>query len=213
MDVHPPHEPIRSWKDFLLHLLTITIGLLIALALEAAVESLHYRHLVKAARENLRHEIKENHEVFAENLQSLQADRDFLVHNIEQLRDIRSGKPPEHIDMHWKFGWSAFVDSAWKSAGDIGAIPHMQPETIEAYAVIYKQQELVNDQGKGILLDQAKAAAPLQFAKDPNDPRDLLPADLQTMMLATAELTARIATLEMLMQPLDAGYTSLLAQE
>lgn len=31
LEVHPPHHSISGWRDFLLHLLTITIGLLIAL--------------------------------------------------------------------------------------------------------------------------------------------------------------------------------------
>jgi hypothetical protein len=57
VDVHPPHHPIRSWKEFLLHLVTITVGLLIALALEAAVEAAHHRHIVRDARENLRREM------------------------------------------------------------------------------------------------------------------------------------------------------------
>lgn len=38
LDVHPPHHAIRGWKDFLLHLLTITIGLLLALSLEGWLE-------------------------------------------------------------------------------------------------------------------------------------------------------------------------------
>jgi hypothetical protein len=38
LDVHAPHEPIRGWKDFLLHLFTIMVGLLIALGLEGLVE-------------------------------------------------------------------------------------------------------------------------------------------------------------------------------
>jgi hypothetical protein len=50
MDLHPPHQPIHTLKDFLLHLLTITVGLFIALTLEAAIESLHHRHLVRDAR-------------------------------------------------------------------------------------------------------------------------------------------------------------------
>jgi hypothetical protein len=49
MDVQPPQQPIHSVKDFLLHLLTITVGLLIALALEAAVQYLHHRSLVRDA--------------------------------------------------------------------------------------------------------------------------------------------------------------------
>ncbi len=45
LDVHPPHEKIHGFRDFLLHLLTITIGLLIALGLEALVERVHQNHL------------------------------------------------------------------------------------------------------------------------------------------------------------------------
>lgn len=37
MEVHPPHKPIHSVKEFMVHLLAITIGLLIALGLEASV--------------------------------------------------------------------------------------------------------------------------------------------------------------------------------
>jgi hypothetical protein len=75
MDVHPPHQPIRSWKDFLLHLLTITIGLFIALTLEASIESIHHRHLVREAHRNLRQEIQANHALYATNLQRLQGNR------------------------------------------------------------------------------------------------------------------------------------------
>jgi hypothetical protein len=34
IEVHPPEEPLHGWRDFLIHLATITIGLLIALSLE-----------------------------------------------------------------------------------------------------------------------------------------------------------------------------------
>jgi cell division protein FtsB len=212
LDVHPPHEPIRSWRDFLLHLATITIGLLIAVALEAGVEELHYRHIVAAARANLRREITENHATYAQNLQSLEADQERLKHDIDQLRDIRAGKPPEHIDMHWSFDWSSYVDSAWQSARDIGAIAHMRPDAIEVYSEIYNQQRYVNDMGAGILADEAKAAAPLLFAKDGADPRDLTPGDIQAMLLASAELSARIVTLEPLMKTLDDDYAALLKE-
>jgi hypothetical protein len=33
-DVHPPHSPIHGWRDFFVQLVTITAGLLIALALD-----------------------------------------------------------------------------------------------------------------------------------------------------------------------------------
>jgi len=31
VDIHPPHGPVNSFKDFLLHLLTVILGILIAL--------------------------------------------------------------------------------------------------------------------------------------------------------------------------------------
>jgi hypothetical protein len=44
LDVHPPHEAAHTWKDFFIHIITIIIGLLIAIGLEQTVEALHHRH-------------------------------------------------------------------------------------------------------------------------------------------------------------------------
>src|SRR6202047_2271087 len=126
LDVHPPHGPIRSWKDFTLHLVTITIGLLIALTLQAAVEAMHHRHMVKEARANVRREIVENQKLYTENLRSLQAKMVELQQDIDQLRELRAGKTPEHFDVQWSFDWNGFVESAWMSARDIGAVGYMQ---------------------------------------------------------------------------------------
>ena len=60
LDVHAPHHPIGGWKDFLVHLITITVGLLIAVGIEGCVE-LHREHkLVREARETMREEIQYN---------------------------------------------------------------------------------------------------------------------------------------------------------
>ncbi len=44
MDVHPPQHPLHTWSDFWIHLGTITIGLVIALGLEATAEWMHRVH-------------------------------------------------------------------------------------------------------------------------------------------------------------------------
>jgi hypothetical protein len=207
MDVHPPHEPIRSWKDFILHLLMITLGLLIALALQAAVESLHHRHMVREARANLRREIVENQRLYTENLRSVQTELVRLEQNIEQLRELRAGKTPEHFDLQWSFDWNGFVESAWMSARDIGAVGYMEPDVIEEYSTLYRQQTFVNEEGVGILFDQAKAAAPLLAAKNHKDPKELLPGDIQAMLLSAAELEGRVKTLQATMKTLDVDYT------
>jgi hypothetical protein len=43
LDVHAPHDTIHTWKAFFIHIATIVIGLLIAIALEQTVEYLHHR--------------------------------------------------------------------------------------------------------------------------------------------------------------------------
>jgi hypothetical protein len=212
LDIHPPHGPIRSWKDFALDLLMITIGLLIALALQAAVESLHHRHMVKEARANLRREIVENQRHYAENLRGLQVKMVELQQDIDQLRELRAGKTPEHFDVQWSFDWNGFVDSAWTSARDIGAVGYMQPEVVEKYWGLYRQQALVNEAGVSILLDEAKAAAPSLLAKNRKDPKELLPGDIQAMLLSAAELEGRVQILQLMMKTLDEDYTALLRQ-
>jgi len=56
LEVHPPHETAHSWKDFLLHIATICVGLLIAVALEQTVEAVHRAGERRELREELVHE-------------------------------------------------------------------------------------------------------------------------------------------------------------
>lgn len=212
MDVHPPHEPIRSWKDFLLHLLTITIGLLIALALEAGVEAIHHRHMVRDAHANLRREIAANHRLYSDNLRSLEADLGLLSQNIDQLRELRAGRPPQPFGLHWSFAWNSYGDSAWRSARDLGAVAYMEPRDDEEYSAIYGQQTFVNAAGAQILFDEAKAAAPQRTTKNHADPAELTPADVQAMMNSAAELAARLDQLKLTMRALDDAYVEALRQ-
>lgn len=61
LDVHPPHESAHSWTDFLVHIATIVVGLLIAVGLEQTVEAVHHHHQVAELREQM-------HAVFENNL-------------------------------------------------------------------------------------------------------------------------------------------------
>jgi len=60
LDVHPPHHPTHTWKDFFIHIATIVVGLLIAVGLEQTVEALHHRHQLQKAREELQDDIAAN---------------------------------------------------------------------------------------------------------------------------------------------------------
>jgi hypothetical protein len=50
LDVHAPHQTVHTWKDFLVHIAAIAIGLLLALALEKLAEYIHERRQLTEAR-------------------------------------------------------------------------------------------------------------------------------------------------------------------
>jgi hypothetical protein len=137
----------------------------------------------------------------------LQRNRELLAHNIEQLRDLRSGKKLQTPDLNWKWSWNSYREAAWKSARDIGAIAHMDLQTIEGYDLVYGQQGYVNEDATTLVLDEDRIGSPLRIAKDANA---LLPGEVQSMLLATAELDARIESLQRLMNYLDNNYVSAL---
>ena len=205
MDIHPAHHAPRSWQDFFLQLLVITIGLFIALTLQAGVESLHHRHLVRDARENLRREIQINLKRYAENVENLEKNRRQFAHDIDQLRLLRSGKPIEKNALTWGWDWNGFIDASWKTARDTGAVSYMSSDLINAYTELYFQQDYVNTQALAIMNDGAKSAAPLKVAIDPSA---LSPVDIQAMLINLAESDIKLATLQALMKSLDEMYAN-----
>jgi hypothetical protein len=74
LDVHPPHAPAHTWRDFLLHIATICVGLLIAIGLEQSVEYLHHRHQRHQLDEDLLTEARSNEQLI---------DHDLLLRNLE----------------------------------------------------------------------------------------------------------------------------------
>jgi hypothetical protein len=56
LDVHPPHHPTHTWRDFFIHIATIIVGLLIAIGLEQTVEALHRAHERRVLQTALVHE-------------------------------------------------------------------------------------------------------------------------------------------------------------
>jgi len=68
MDVHAPHAGIHTWRDFWIHLGTITIGLLIAVSLEQGVEWMHRIHERHVLQHDLREEAEHNLHILAEDM-------------------------------------------------------------------------------------------------------------------------------------------------
>ncbi len=73
MDIEPPHGPVETWRDFFVHLVIITLGLLIALALEGIVGYIHERHLVHEANANITSEMHDNQKEVEDSVKAARA--------------------------------------------------------------------------------------------------------------------------------------------
>jgi hypothetical protein len=79
LEVHAPHPSIRTWKDFLIHIATITIGLLIAVGLEQSVEALHHRHQREQLEDQMRDVFESNLKRNEKTFQQLKAQHAYLA--------------------------------------------------------------------------------------------------------------------------------------
>lgn len=159
MDVHAPHNPIHSWKDFLLHLVIITVGLLIAVGIEGCVE-LHREHkLVKEARATMREEIQHNSDEMKDAVTSLEKQQAAMQKNIDILTRILENpkdKEAQKASINADFGTVGLHDTAWKTAQATGALSFMPYAEAQRYSDVYGTQGDFLKQQDKILEDEAQ---------------------------------------------------------
>jgi hypothetical protein len=201
MDVHAPHEPIHTWRDFAIHLVVITIGLLIALSLESLVEHIHQRHLLHTAETNLHVELQDNRDLLAGDERQLNRTEAELQNDIATLTSRKSNPSvATPLDLGWT--WNGMEDSAWTTARDSGALTLMPYDAEQAWSVIYGQQGVVNDQARVYILDIYRAQAPLKgrtFAQ-------LTPAELDQAIAGVQQALVDLDLLRDLCKSLDKIY-------
>lgn len=156
IDVHAPHERIAGFQDFLLHLLTITIGLLIALSLEGLVEWRHHVHLVEKAQETLHAELAFNARQLHNALQKVQTERaivDANLHALARIQEDPSGKATRNANLRATFRQVGLRDTAWKTAQATGALGYMPYDEVERYADVYQSHAAYIDANQKIATD------------------------------------------------------------
>src|SRR5215813_2480722 len=87
MEIHAPEKPVLTVKEAAVHLLIVTVGILIALSLEAIVEYVHHRTIVREAREIMREEIDRA-------LAHVKAQGAFLSTGIDYAQAVAHGETP-----------------------------------------------------------------------------------------------------------------------
>ena len=198
LDVHVPHEKIHGLRDFFLHLLTITIGLLIALSLEGCVEWQHHRHLVREAEAALHQEIENNAKQVARIRQQVQDHRKQLDQDLGVLAQMRT-HAGVHETLSLTFSMMSFDDVSWKTAQTTGAFAYMPYTDAREFSDISSAQDELYRAQQQVVEDVMPAAAPVVA----------LPKGVQPGPSGIDEMTTRIGMVEMRLSLVDSLINSL----
>jgi hypothetical protein len=159
VDVHAPHSSIHGWKDFLLHLVTITVGLLIAVGIEGCVERHREHRLVNEARETMHEEIEHNSKTMDEEVGTLDKQKAALEKNLDTLTRILENpkdRAAQDTPINASYNMTSLRDTAWKTAQTTGALAFMPYQEAQRYADVYATQQDFLDQQNKILEDEAQ---------------------------------------------------------
>ncbi|GAC1658791.1 MAG: hypothetical protein NVS9B15_20750 [Acidobacteriaceae bacterium] len=162
LDVHPPHAPTHTWKDFFIHIATICVGLLIAVGLEQTVAAFHHASERRELMEEMRQEAERNIAVLRTDLDS---DIDAVQWYTSIITDLRASSrqkgfvtvvlPSRTPVAHRNYPARAVWASA-KANGKVGLLSDRQSAIYDRldYNAEMATQEVAN---VGITLTRVKA--------------------------------------------------------
>lgn len=210
LDVHAPHESIHGWRDFFIHLATITIGLLIALGLEGRVEWMHHRNLVHEAEVSLHDEIRRNSEGLAKYLEDVHKQQQILAKDVVVLKEIvRTHKQPEKNSIEIDFHIRSFDNVSWQTVQSTGTLAYMPYARAQEYSDIYSMQSEIDVAQHQAVRDAILSVAPFLNANDA-DPTPT--AEEATQIKQHIEvLQGQLLLLNSMVTSLDGEYKKFLA--
>jgi hypothetical protein len=139
LDVHPPHHAATTWRDFLIHIATIVVGLLIAVGLEQSVEAMHHRHQRHQLEDDLRAEGISNLHIAITTLRFCDWMAQWQSQQAEELdRAAAQGRTPAYIPFRDRPApFSRLSDAVWTVAQTSNMLNLLPRSEAERYAHPY----------------------------------------------------------------------------
>ncbi len=199
LDVHPPHHAATTWRDFFIHIATIVIGLLIAVALEQTVEHIHHRHQRHQLQEDLHNEAEQNLQVI---------DRDLMMQYLERWFDeaaLKAGAASRHQEKIQiklppapclpgsvgtaEFRYFAPSQAVWTTAKEGGLVALLPVEQSRMQARLAHNYDLL-----GAARDQVFTGCQAIVAMSRRFAQRAAPQDILELWTMTPEQAERLAT-------------------
>ena len=179
LDVHPPEHGIHGFRDFFLHLFTITVGLLIAIGLEQSVEAIHHRHQRREAEETIRQELRENRDTLMRARNVMMVEQTNLVLILDFLKARLQNRVADASGLNLQFNEGALQDAAWRTANTTGVTTYMDYKQVQAFSVAYKEQTQFEEMERNALIEYLKLDS---FVVKGFDPRNVTPDDMKAAL-------------------------------
>jgi hypothetical protein len=160
LDVHAPHGGVHTWKDFWIHLGTITLGLLIAVGLEQSVEKLHRlneRHQLQA---DLRQEGLNNQEIIAGDMKNNDSRLNWLLRLRADVDRMRASGGKQKVayrswaEMDPKGAALPFIytsSAVWQTAKESEMVALLDRDQAELYTAVYGELDYARDVGNYLM--------------------------------------------------------------
>jgi hypothetical protein len=149
MEIHRPRAS-HSWREFLIEIGTITIGILIALGLESLILTARDHRLVNNARADLRSELRDNRRELAGVIEAASSSATTLralIDDAELWLQTGSDAAQSRIELRAKqlrASVSPLSTAAWEAAGASEAVVHMPLREAQALAKVYSSSRVFN---------------------------------------------------------------------
>lgn len=163
MEIHPPHGPLRSFKEVLLQLFVITLGILIALSFEGVREWRHERALVNEAKANLVREIRDNQRSLDKSLKERPELDARHTRVLAVIADLERHKPVKSVE--YKFSGQWMSGTAWDTAKATGALALMEYGEATRFADVYGLQDQYNQMMREMFSGYTRSLS--MFMQDP----------------------------------------------
>ena len=207
LDVHPPHEKMHGFKDFLLHLLTITIGLLIALGLEGYAERWRQRELKNDADTKLRQEIRDNAQEIVSAHNANASEQENLTRIVDFLNARKKNEPYDTHQIRLGFAMGDLKSASWKTAAATGALGFMEYDQVQLYSAVYQLQDKYSTLQNQTIDEFLQLQSYVIFD---SDPEKITPVDAGSAELDTRRALAHLTAMDQVGAALAREYDAVL---
>ena len=147
LDIHPAHHAASTWRDFLIHIATICIGLLIAIGLEQSVEWIHHRHQLHQLEQDLHTEGLRNLHVALSNIVASERQRQFYAAQYaELLHASHQHRVPLLLPLPGIGRYAKPAYAVWAVAQQSGTAGLLERADAQRYVRLYSVAQIAGDQ-------------------------------------------------------------------